>query len=69
MYAKRGDLIDRRNRAGLTNRELAAALREPPGTTAGRLCGFAPLTPQQEGVIVSTIENRERQIKAAEMGG
>ncbi|MDD5673276.1 MAG: hypothetical protein PHC61_03870 [Chitinivibrionales bacterium] len=61
MYEKRTDLIERRNLAGLTNRELAHALGEPPSTTGGRLCGFLPLTFEQEKIIIQTFKDAEQR--------
>ena len=43
MYEVEFELKKRIRRAGLTVREIAQALQEPPGTVAGRLNGFLPL--------------------------
>ena len=61
MYEKRTDLIERRNLVGLTNRDLATALNEPPSTTGGRLCGFLPLTKEQEKIIIQVLQDAERK--------
>ncbi len=47
--------------AGLTTRDLANALNEPPGTTGGRLNGFLPLSGGQRLKIQRAIEQAEKE--------
>jgi hypothetical protein len=67
VYEKRTDLIERRNHAGITNRELARAIGEPPSTTGGRLCGFLPLSNEQIKIILKTCQEAEIQKESVEV--
>lgn len=65
LYEKQIDLIEAKNRAGLTNRELANALGCSPGTVSAKLGGFCTLTTQErllvEKVCREAIEEREKE--------
>ena len=61
MYPKRVDLIEARNRNGLTNRDFAIALGEPPSTTGQRLTGYMLLSWKQEQIIRNIIREAEKR--------
>ena len=60
-YQVETELKSRAKKAGLTGRELAEALGEPPGTTGNRLNGFLPLSHTQRLKIVQVIEQAEKE--------
>jgi hypothetical protein len=64
-YAVEEEIKRRMRGAGLTARELAAAIGEPPSTTSNRLNGFATLTGVQRRIIWETIRAAEAKIAAA----
>ena len=51
LYQKQADLIALKNQAGLTNRELAAALGISPGAVGCKLTGFIVLTSEERKII------------------
>lgn len=51
VYEVQNSLIELKNRAGLTNRELAAALGCSPGAAGAKLTGFIVLTPEERRTI------------------
>lgn len=63
-YAVEEEIKRRMRGAGLTARELAAALGEPPSTTSNRLNGFAALTGEHRRIIWQTIRAAEAKLEA-----
>lgn len=61
VYDVENELKLRARRAGLTTRELAGILNEPPGTTCGRLNGFLPLSFSQRKKLIVGIEKAESE--------
>jgi cyanate lyase len=51
LYQKQTDLIELKVKAGLTNRELAAALGLSPGAVGCKLTGFIALTSEERKII------------------
>jgi hypothetical protein len=51
MYQRENELIALKVKAGLTNRELAAALRLSPGAVGCKLTGFIVLRPEERRII------------------
>jgi transcriptional regulator with XRE-family HTH domain len=68
-YSVESEIKARMKAVGLTARDLANILREPPGTVSNRLNGFIPLSFNQRRAIVeklNTEEQRKRIIEAGE---
>jgi hypothetical protein len=61
-YAVEEEIKRRARGAGLTARDLAAALGEPPSTTSNRLNGFAALSGEQRRIIWQAIKAAEAKI-------
>lgn len=63
-YEVHKELIKRYRKAGLTVRDLANALNEPPGTTSNRIYGWVPMSKRQEDKIIETIKEAEGKMPA-----
>jgi cyanate lyase len=68
-YEREDDLVARKTRLGLTNRELGNALGVAPSTVASKLCGFAPLTPEERRALNRFLDECERRLQAAAAEG
>jgi len=66
MYEPDKVLKDLIRRAGLTTRDIANVLNEPPGTVAGRLNGWLPLVYSKRKAIMAAIERAEDSKKMHE---
>jgi hypothetical protein len=58
-YEPYDELKSRLKLAGIGMRELAQALKEPPGTVGNRLNGYIPLTTDKMRVILSLLKAAE----------
>ncbi len=65
MYEPDKKLKTEMREAGVTAREVANFLNEPPGTTTGRLNGWIPLSWTVRKRIVEYIESVKQQKAAA----
>ncbi len=54
-YSKEDEIKARMKRVGLTARDIANVLNEPPGTVSNRLNGFIPLTFNQRHAILEAL--------------
>jgi hypothetical protein len=65
MYKVPVELKRSMRRVGMTTHDVACLLVEPPGTTAGRLNGYLPLTAEQKALIEQQLAQSEREQLAA----
>jgi hypothetical protein len=60
VYKKQTDIIKRKKKLGLTNRDIGNAIGIPPGTISGKLAGFSPLRFRERQAINRFFEMYER---------
>ena len=66
IYEKQHDLLDLKKRAGITNREIAAALGCSPSAAGAKLTGFVALFPEDRRIIEQICRNIIEQKNVAD---
>lgn len=62
VYQVQKELKARARKAGLTVRDLAHALQEPPATTSNRLNGWLPFSEEQRKTLEQSVSAAEARV-------
>jgi hypothetical protein len=60
IYREHAEIKQRMKRAGVGYKDVAAWLKMPPSTIAGKLCGWTPLRDTERVVIEVRLSELER---------
>ena len=66
IYEKQVDLLEIKERMGLTNLDIAQVLRCAPSTASGKLCGFCQISPEERKRLLDFFKRIEAE-QAIEM--
>jgi len=59
IYEKQVDLLEIKERLGLTNLDIARVLRCAPSTASGKLCGFCQISPEERKKLTDFFKSIE----------